>query len=157
MTKLIKLLKPEKIDDIIRSGVVLKSRKAYKEISKFELTNICAIRAHDDRSSRVYYKPCADISKCKLCFLNANNYLNVLKYIKQKDLKQKSNYLEKLQILREMPYKLLHHVIKYNVLFDYIDSVEFFVGLYGDKPIEIMKNDLNILERNNKIFKFKPY
>lgn len=36
-------------------------------------------------------------------------------------------------------------------------SVEFFVGLYGDKPIEIMKNDLNILERNNKIFKFKPY
>lgn len=28
------------------------------------------------------YKPCADISKCKLCFLNANNYLNVLKYIK---------------------------------------------------------------------------
>lgn len=24
-------------------------------------------------------------------------------------------------------------------------------------PIEIMKNDLNILERNNKIFKFKPY
>lgn len=73
MTKLIKLLKPEKIDDIIRSGVVLKSRKAY------------------------------------------------------------------------------------NVLFDYINSVEFFVGLYGDKPIEIMKNDLNILERNNKIFKFKPY
>jgi hypothetical protein len=82
MTKLIKLLKPEKIDDIIRSGVVLKSRKAYKEISKFELTSICAIRAHDDRSSCVYYKPCADISKCKLCFLNANNYLNVLKYIK---------------------------------------------------------------------------
>lgn len=76
---------------------------------------------------------------------------------KQKDLKQKSNYLKKLQILREMPYKLLHHVIKYNVLFDYINSVEFFVGLYGDKPIEIMKNDLNILERNNKIFKFKPY
>lgn len=24
----------------------------------------------------------ADISMCKLCFLNANNYLNVLKYIK---------------------------------------------------------------------------
>ena len=70
------------IDNIIRSGVVLKSRKAYKEISKFELTSICAIRAHDDRSSCVYYKPCADISMCKLYFLNANNYLNVLKYIK---------------------------------------------------------------------------
>ena len=80
-----KLIKPEKIDDIIRSGVVLKSRKAYKEISKFELTSICAIRAHDDRRSCVYYKPCADISKCKLCFLNANNYLNVLKYIKQNE------------------------------------------------------------------------
>lgn len=46
-----KLIKPVMIDNIIRSGVVLKSRKAYKEM-------------------------------CKLCFLNANNYLNVLKYIK---------------------------------------------------------------------------
>lgn len=36
MTKLIKLVM---IDNIIRSGVVLKSRKAYKEISKLELTN----------------------------------------------------------------------------------------------------------------------
>lgn len=77
-----KLIKPVMIDNIIRSGVVLKSRKAYKEISKLELTNICAIRAHDDRSSCAYYKPCADISMCKICFLNANNYLNVLKYIK---------------------------------------------------------------------------
>lgn len=53
-----------------------------KEISKLELTNLCAVRAHDNRSSCAYYKPCADISMCKLCFLNANNYLNVLKYIK---------------------------------------------------------------------------
>lgn len=77
-----KLIKPVMIDNIIRSGVVLKSKKAYKEISKLELTNLCAIRAHNDRSSCTYYKPCTDISKCKLCFLNANNYLNVLKYIK---------------------------------------------------------------------------
>ena len=77
-----KLIKPVMIDNIIRSGVVLKSKKAYKEISKLELTNLCAIRAHDNRSSCAYYKPCADISMCKLCFLNANNYLNVLKYIK---------------------------------------------------------------------------
>lgn len=34
------------------------------------------------QGSCAYYKPCADISMCKLCFLNANNYLNVLKYIK---------------------------------------------------------------------------
>lgn len=77
-----KLIKPVMIDNIIRSGVVLKSKKAYKEISKLELTNLCAIRAHDNRSSCAYYKPCADIFMCKLCFLNANNYLNVLKYIK---------------------------------------------------------------------------
>lgn len=77
-----KLIKPVMIDNIIRSGVVLKSRKAYKEISKLELTNLCAVRAHDNRSSCAYYKPCADISMCKLRFLNANNYLNVLKYIK---------------------------------------------------------------------------
>lgn len=94
-----KLIKPVMIDNIIRSGVVLKSRKAYydyirmqnitikidtiiKEISTLKLTNMCAVRACDDRSSCAYYKPCADISMCKLCFLNANNYLNVLKYIK---------------------------------------------------------------------------
>lgn len=77
-----KLIKPVMIDNIIRSGVVLKSRKAYKEISKLELTNLCAVRACDDRSSCAYYKPCADIFMCKICFLNANNYLNVLKYIK---------------------------------------------------------------------------
>lgn len=70
------------IDNIIRSGVVLKSRKAYKEISTLKLTNMCAVRACDDRSSCAYYKPCADISMCKICFLNTNNYLNVLKYIK---------------------------------------------------------------------------
>lgn len=46
-----KLIKPVMIDNIIRSGVVLKSRKAYKEISKLELTNLCAVRAHDNRSS----------------------------------------------------------------------------------------------------------
>lgn len=54
----------------------------WMKISKLELTNLCAVRAHDNRSSCAYYKPCADISMCKICFLNANNYLNVLKYIK---------------------------------------------------------------------------
>lgn len=56
-----KLIKPVMIDNIIRSGVVLKSRKAYKEISKLELTNLCAVRAHDDRSSCAYYKPCYEL------------------------------------------------------------------------------------------------
>lgn len=49
-----KLIKPVMIDNIIRSGVVLKSKKAYKEISKLELTNLCAIRAHDNRIRVIY-------------------------------------------------------------------------------------------------------
>ena len=77
-----KLIKPVMIDNIIRSGVVLKSRKAYKEISTLKLTNMCAVRACDDRSSCAYYKPCADISQKKICFLKANDYLKVLQYIK---------------------------------------------------------------------------
>lgn len=95
-----KLIKPVMIDNIIRSGVVLKSRKAYKEISKLELTNLCAVRAHDNRSSCAYYKPCADISMCKLCFLNANNYLNVLKYIKHN--KNKKTLYQKVRTLSKM-------------------------------------------------------
>lgn len=77
-----KLIKPVMIDNIIRSGVVLKSRKAYKEISKLGLTNLCAVREYDDMYSCAYTGSCTDISTCKICFLNANNYLNVLKYIK---------------------------------------------------------------------------
>lgn len=46
-----KLIKPVMIDNIIRSGVVLKSRKAYKEISTLKLTNMCAVRACDDTCS----------------------------------------------------------------------------------------------------------
>lgn len=48
----------------------------------FTLSIAIAFAKCDDRSSCAYYKPCADISMCKICFLNANNYLNVLKYIK---------------------------------------------------------------------------
>ena len=81
-----KLIKPVMIDNIIRSGVVLKSRKAYKEISKLELTNLCAVRAHDNRSSCAYYKPCADISMCKLCFLNANNMKTRKHFIRKYEL-----------------------------------------------------------------------
>lgn len=35
-----KLIKPVMIDNIIRSGVVLKSRKAYKEISTLKLKTL---------------------------------------------------------------------------------------------------------------------
>lgn len=93
-----KLIKPEKIDNIIRSGVVLKSRKAYK-----------------------------------------------------------ANYSKKLQILREMPYEILHYVIKHNALFDYINSVGFMADFTNQKLIEVMKGDLKMLKENNKIFTFKSY
>lgn len=69
------------IKTIMQSGVVLKSRKAYEEVG-IELTNLCAIRAYDNMYNCAYTGLCTDISMCKLCFLNANNYLNVLKYIK---------------------------------------------------------------------------
>lgn len=48
---------------------------------------------------------------------------------------KKTNYLKKLQILREMPYELLHYVMKHNALLDYINSVGFFVDLYGDNQL----------------------
>lgn len=70
---------------------------------------------------------------------------------------KRTNYLKKLQILREMPYELLHYVMKHDALFDYINSVEFFVNFADQKPIEIMKGDLKILKENNKIFIFKSY
>ena len=44
-----KLIKPVNIDYIIRSGVVLKSRKAYEEVNISELTNLCAIREYDEK------------------------------------------------------------------------------------------------------------
>lgn len=117
-----KLIKPVMIDNIIRSGVVLKSRKAYKEISKLELTNLCAVRAHDDRSSCAYYKPCADISMCKICFLNANNYLNVLKYIKHNKnkfpltstLRRQENTLSESMNSQQDVFKLTQSYLYYN-------------------------------------------
>lgn len=77
--------------------------------------------------------------------------------MKNKSPLKKINYLKKLQILREMPYELLHYVIKHNNLFDYINTVEFFASLKKQEPIKVMETDLNILKRNNKIFKFKTY
>ena len=72
-------------------------------------------------------------------------------------MKQKSNYFIKLQILREMPYKLLHYIIKHNSLSDYINSVYFYANFTGKELIKVMEDDLKILQRNNKIFMFKSY
>lgn len=82
-----KLIKPEKIDDIIRSGVVLKSRKAYKEtkahsIGPYRPEYMCSVRKKSDTTQFADSVSCEDVPDCSICFLNANNYLNVLKYIK---------------------------------------------------------------------------
>jgi hypothetical protein len=93
-----KLFKPENLDKIIRSGIVLKSRKAYKNIIdetartwfnrtntnseqyKLLMTNICSVRSKYRLHNPT---PCScRNSQCETCFLQANNYLNVLKYIK---------------------------------------------------------------------------
>ena len=70
---------------------------------------------------------------------------------------KRTNYLKKLQILREMPYELLHYVMKHNALFDYINSVGFMADFANQELIEVMKGDLKILKENNKIFIFKSY
>jgi hypothetical protein len=83
-----KLIKPEKIDDIIRSGVVLTSRKAYQELKAYyigsrRLKDMCSVRDEHCINNFAYTVSCKDVANCNNCFLNANNYLNVLKYIKR--------------------------------------------------------------------------
>lgn len=78
-----KLIKPKNLDEIIRSGVVLKSRKEYEDISKkrrFSLVKVCSVRSKLDIHEPT---PCScGNSMCETCFLQAKNYLNVLKYMK---------------------------------------------------------------------------
>lgn len=77
------LIKPKNLDEIIRSGIVLKSRKEYKDALKpysLPLVKACSVRSklniHIPTSCH-----CED-NMCETCFLQANNYLNVLKYMK---------------------------------------------------------------------------
>lgn len=89
-----KLIKPKNMDTILSNGIVLHSRKQYYNLLKRDLTTTCAVRSkHNLRySSAIRIHPkykyvytmfdCDNIDSCKKCFLNANNYLNVLKYIK---------------------------------------------------------------------------
>lgn len=91
-----KLIKPKQIDEIIRSGVVLKSRKEYASlpiIFNHTLLTICSVRFKDktSRCPAVVYGMCRDIANCYKYFLQANNYLNVLKYIKNN--KEKFPYI----------------------------------------------------------------
>lgn len=87
-----KLIKPKQIDEIIRSGVVLKSRKEYLKLPQVntvdDLKTICGVR-----EKTVWYSMCTNVKNCRGCFLRANNYLNILKYIKNN--KEKFPYVYK--------------------------------------------------------------
>lgn len=89
-----KLIKPKNMNAILSNGVVLHSRKQYYDLFKRDLEIICAVRSkHNLRYScaiRIHPKykceytqfDCDDVDSCRKCFLNARNYLNILKYIK---------------------------------------------------------------------------
>lgn len=94
-----KLIKPKQIDEIIRSGVVLKSRKEYLKLPQVntvdDLKTRCGVRVKNEinNSNAVWYNMCIDVKNCHGCFLQANNYLNILKYIKNN--KEKFPYVYK--------------------------------------------------------------
>lgn len=94
-----KLIKPKQIDEIIRSGVVLKSRKEYLKLPQVntvdDLKTICGVRVKNEthNNNAVWYSMCTNVKNCHGCFLRANNYLNILKYIKNN--KEKFLYVYK--------------------------------------------------------------
>ena len=99
-----KLIKPKHMDDILSKGIVLHSKKQYnilftsgciiKGTHYFPCNCTCAVRSKRNltctaamRIPRKYQYgfiefDCTDVDSCTKCFLNAGNYLNVLKYIK---------------------------------------------------------------------------
>ena len=91
-----KLKKPKRINEILSQGIVLRSAKAYSDVTGFsDLRHICAVRSKWHKSIPFYMTrqtvytqevACRDISTCIRCFLNAKNYLNVLKYMKQNNI-----------------------------------------------------------------------
>ena len=93
-----KLIKPKNMNAILSRGIVLHSKKQYNNLFNkgfpWNCNNRCAARNRKNltltaaiRNPRKYqYSPiefdCTDIAYCRECFLNARNYLNILKYIK---------------------------------------------------------------------------
>ena len=94
-----KLVKPEKLDEILDNSLILKSRQKYVQlairgmpcsIDSQMITGImqgmCAARKRQDITEGLYrYDLCNNLRFCTQCFLNANNYLNILKYLKQRN------------------------------------------------------------------------
>lgn len=94
-----KLVKPEKLDEILDNSLILKSRQKYIELAECGIPyslgpemrlaimrGMCAARKREDITKGLYrYDLCTNIQFCTRCFLNANNYLNILKYIKHRN------------------------------------------------------------------------
>lgn len=100
-----KLIKPKNMDAILANGIVLHSRKQYDNLQDISYyidiglsvprNSLCAVRnkrnIYCTAATRIPCKykygfmafDCTDIDYCDKCFLNARNYLNVLKYIKK--------------------------------------------------------------------------
>lgn len=93
-----KLVKPEELNKILDNSLILKSRQKYVRlaqsgmpcsISSLMTTEImqsmCAARNRQNISESLHrYDLCNNIRFCHECFLNANNYLNILKYLKHR-------------------------------------------------------------------------
>lgn len=94
-----KLVKPEKLDEILDNSLILKSRQKYMQLalrgvscgtdSKMAaaiMQGMCAARKREDITEGLYrYDLCNNLRFCTQCFLNANNYLNILKYLKHRN------------------------------------------------------------------------
>ena len=100
-----KLVKPEKLDEILDNSLILKSRQKYMQLALRGVSRsidskmiaaimrgICAARKREDITEGLYrYDLCNNLRSvfsylfCTQCFLNANNYLNILKYIKHRN------------------------------------------------------------------------
>lgn len=94
-----KLKKPARINLILANpnNVVFTSRKKYYDNvsainDEYEgiLSVVCAVRNKND-TNYCHFSPspyaCCNVGSCTNCFLNANNYLNILKYAKRHNLK----------------------------------------------------------------------
>lgn len=105
-----KLIKPVKINEIIARGKVIRSlkdldilnyEKRYNDpiLNDREIASRCCgvrrniasrtltVSAAEDEKI-LGFQRCKNINTCSECFLNANNYLNIHKYIKNHGRKQ---------------------------------------------------------------------
>lgn len=95
-----KLIKPARIDEILANGRVIRSlnesamsisglskKQLCAMVEDFDFRQICGVRRQDGHpAGAIGHNPfkfaCNDVPYCRKCFLNANNYLNIHKYIK---------------------------------------------------------------------------